>query len=67
MTSASTPSQATPATWVDELNNCLEDAQLADTSVVLIANPLKTQTNYLLNHLMAKLRGACPPRSKATA
>jgi hypothetical protein len=33
--------QATPARWVDELNNRLEDAQLSDTSVVLTTNPLR--------------------------
>ncbi len=43
---------------VGELNNCYEDAQLADTIMVVGANPLETQTNYFLNHWVPNLRGA---------
>lgn len=42
---------------VGELNNCYEDAQLADTIMVVGANPLETQTNYFLNHWVPDLRG----------
>jgi anaerobic selenocysteine-containing dehydrogenase len=35
---------------VGELNNCYEDAELADTIVSIGANSLETQTNYFLNH-----------------
>jgi len=48
---------ATRDMGVGELNNCYEDAQLADTIVVVGANPLETQTNYFLNHWVANLRG----------
>nr|WP_272876011.1 arsenate reductase (azurin) large subunit [Neoroseomonas soli] len=43
---------------VGELNNCYEDAELADTIMVVGANPLETQTNYFLNHWVPNLRGA---------
>ncbi|MBS3651930.1 arsenate reductase (azurin) large subunit [Pseudaminobacter sp. 19-2017] len=42
---------------VGELNNCYEDAELADTIMVVGANPLETQTNYFLNHWVTNLRG----------
>lgn len=42
---------------VGELNNCYEDAELADTIMVVGANPLETQTNYFLNHWVPNLRG----------
>ena len=42
---------------VGELNNCYEDAQLADTIFVVGANPLEAQTNYFLNHWIPNLRG----------
>jgi len=42
---------------VGELNNCYEDAQLADTLFVVGANSLETQTNYFLNHWVPNLRG----------
>jgi arsenite oxidase large subunit len=35
---------------VGELNNCYEDAELADTIVAVGTNALETQTNYFLNH-----------------
>ncbi|MGM0562284.1 MAG: arsenate reductase (azurin) large subunit [Pseudomonadota bacterium] len=43
---------------VAELNNCYEDAELADTIMCVGANPLETQTNYFLNHWVPNLRGS---------
>jgi len=43
---------------VGELNNCYEDAEIADTIMVVGANPLETQTNYFLNHWVPNLRGS---------
>jgi arsenite oxidase large subunit len=48
---------ATRDMGVGELNNCYEDAQLADTLVMVGANSLETQTNYFLNHWIPNLRG----------
>ena len=48
---------ATQDMGVGELNNCYEDAQLADTIVAVGANSLETQTNYFLNHWVPNLRG----------
>ena len=48
---------ATRDMGVGELNNCYEDAQLADTIVAVGCNPLETQTNYFLNHWVPNLRG----------
>lgn len=48
---------ATRDMGVGELNNCYEDAELADTIMVVGANPLETQTNYFLNHWVPNLRG----------
>ena len=48
---------ATRDMGIGELNNCYEDAQLADTIFVVGANPLETQTNYFLNHWVPNLRG----------
>ena len=48
---------ATRDMGVGELNNCYEDAQLADTIVVVGANSLETQTNYFLNHWVPNMRG----------
>jgi arsenite oxidase large subunit len=42
---------------VGELNNCYEDAELADTIVAIGCNSLETQTNYFLNHWVPNLRG----------
>ncbi|OHV17580.1 arsenite oxidase large subunit [Methylorubrum extorquens] len=42
---------------VGELNNCYEDAELADTILVVGANPLEAQTNYFLNHWVPNLNG----------
>ncbi|RNJ51872.1 arsenate reductase (azurin) large subunit [Methylocystis hirsuta] len=50
---------------VDELNNCYEDAELADTIVAVGTNALETQTNYFLNHWLPNLRGATVAKKKA--
>ena len=42
---------------VAELNNCYEDAELADTLFIVGANSLEAQTNYFLNHWVPNLRG----------
>ncbi len=42
---------------VRELNNCYEDAELADTLFIVGANSLEAQTNYFLNHWVQNLRG----------
>lgn len=49
---------ATRDMGVGELNNCYEDAELADTIFCVGANPLETQTNYFLNHWVPNMRGA---------
>ncbi|TGD94565.1 arsenate reductase (azurin) large subunit [Methylobacterium nonmethylotrophicum] len=56
---------ATRDMGVGELNNCYEDAELADTIVVVGANPLETQTNYFLNHWIPNLRGTSLDKKKA--
>jgi arsenite oxidase large subunit len=56
---------ATRDMGVGELNNCYEDAQLADTIVCVGANPLETQTNYFLNHWVPNLRGATVQKKNA--
>ena len=43
---------------VGELNNCYEDAELADTIFAIGTNALETQTNYFLNHWVPNMRGA---------
>jgi arsenite oxidase large subunit len=48
---------ATRDMGVGELNNCYEDAELADTIMAVGTNALETQTNYFLNHWVANLRG----------
>jgi arsenite oxidase large subunit len=50
---------------VPELNNCYEDAELADTIVVVGANPLETTTNYFLNHWVPNLRGTSLDKKRA--
>ena len=50
---------------VGELNNCYEDAELADTIVAVGTNPLETQTNYFLNHWVPNLRGTSLPKKRA--
>jgi arsenite oxidase large subunit len=49
---------ATRDMGVGELNNCYEDAELADTIVAVGTNALETQTNYFLNHWIPNLRGS---------
>jgi len=48
---------ATRDMGVGELNNCYEDAELADTIVAVGTNALETQTNYFLNRWVPNLRG----------
>ena len=48
---------ATRDMGIGELNNCYEDAELADTIVAVGTNALETQTNYFLNHWVPNLRG----------
>ena len=56
---------ATRDMGVGELNNCYEDAELADTIVAVGANSLETQTNYFLNHWVPNLRGTSTDKKKA--
>ena len=46
---------ATRDMGVGELNNCYEDAELADTIMAVGTNALETQTNYFLNHWIPNL------------
>ena len=55
---------ATRDMGVGELNNCYEDAELADTIVAVGTNALETQTNYFLNHWVPNLRGASIDKKK---
>jgi arsenite oxidase large subunit len=48
---------ATRDMGVGELNNCYEDAELADTIFAVGTNAYETQTNYFLNHWIPNLRG----------
>ena len=56
---------ATRNMGVGELNNCYEDAELADTIFAVGTNPLETQTNYFLNHWIPNLRGTSMDKKKA--
>lgn len=56
---------ATRDMGVGELNNCYEDAELADTIMAVGTNPLETQTNYFLNHWIPNLRGATLDKKQA--
>src|SRR6516225_4933085 len=56
---------ATRDMGVGELNNCYEDAELADTLVAVGTNALETQTNYFLNHWVPNLRGTSLNKKKA--
>ena len=58
---------ATRDMGVGELNNCYEDAELADTIVAVGTNALETQTNYFLNHWMPNLRGTTDGQEAAAA
>ncbi len=55
---------ATRDMGVGELNNCYEDAELADTIVAVGCNSLETQTNYFLNHWVPNLRGTSLDKKK---
>ena len=57
---------ATRDMGVGELNNCYEDAELADTIVAVGTNPLETQTNYFLNHWIPNLRGTSLDKKKSS-
>jgi arsenite oxidase large subunit len=50
---------------VGELNNCYEDAELADTIVAVGTNALETQTNYFLNHWVPNMRGISMQKKQA--
>jgi arsenite oxidase large subunit len=56
---------ATRDMGVGELNNCYEDAELADTIFAVGTNALETQTNYFLNHWVPNLRGTSNDKKKA--
>jgi arsenite oxidase large subunit len=56
---------ATRDMGVGELNNCYEDAELADTIIAVGTNALETQTNYFLNHWVPNLRGTSVDKKKA--
>ena len=56
---------ATRDMGVGELNNCYEDAELADTIFAVGTNALETQTNYFLNHWIPNLRGTSLDKMKA--
>jgi arsenite oxidase large subunit len=56
---------ATRDMGVGELNNCYEDAELADTIVAVGTNALETQTNYFLNHWIPNLRGITNDKKKS--
>jgi arsenite oxidase large subunit len=56
---------ATRDMGVGELNNCYEDAELADTIVAVGTNALETQTNYFLNHWVPNLRGTSMAKKSA--
>ena len=55
---------ATRDMGVGELNNCYEDAELADTIMAVGTNALETQTNYFLNHWIPNLQGATLDKKK---
>jgi arsenite oxidase large subunit len=55
---------ATRDMGVGELNNCYEDAELADTIFAVGTNALETQTNYFLNHWVPNLRGTSIAKKK---
>ncbi|MGB3556422.1 MAG: arsenate reductase (azurin) large subunit [Jannaschia sp.] len=55
---------ATRDMGVGELNNAYEDAELADTIMVVGANPLECQTNYFLNHWVPNLQGVSMSKKK---
>jgi len=56
---------ATRDMGVGELNNCYQDAELADTIVAVGTNALETQTNYFLKYWVPNLRGSSMDKKKA--
>jgi len=48
------------------LTNSYLDAELADTILVVGANPYETQTNYFLSHMVPSLRGSTLELKRAT-
>ena len=56
---------ATRDMGVGELNNCYEDAELADTIFAVGTNALETQTNYFLDHWVPNLRGTSLDKKRA--
>jgi arsenite oxidase large subunit len=55
---------ATRDMGIGELNNCYEDAELADAIFAVGTNALETQTNYFLNHWIPNLRGESLKKKK---
>jgi arsenite oxidase large subunit len=55
---------ATRDMGIGELNNCYEDAELADTLVAVGTNALEAQTNYFLNHWVRNLQGGTVAKKK---
>ena len=56
------------AIWASaDLNNCYEDAELADTVFAVGTNALETQTNYFLNHWIPNLRGTVAQQEEGGA
>jgi arsenite oxidase large subunit len=51
---------------VAALTNSYLDAELADTLLIVGANPYETQTNYFLAHMVPNLQGATIDSKKAT-
>ena len=58
---------ATRDMGVGELNNCYEDAELADTIFAVGTNALETQTNYFLNHWIPESEGNLARQEEAAA
>ncbi len=48
------------------LTNAYQDAELADTLLIVGANPYETQTNYFLAHMVPNLNGSTLVTKKAT-
>jgi arsenite oxidase large subunit len=55
---------ATRDVGVGDLNNCYEDAELADTIMAVGMNALETQTNYFLNYWIPNLRATSMDKKK---
>ena len=51
---------------VAALTNSYLDAELADTIVIVGANPYETQTNYFLAHMVPNLQGGTVPTKRST-